>query len=205
MKTMIDSKKYKGFTLLEVLISMVILIVVTSLILVFFWNVTDTSRRFSSSLIAQQQVQQTLQIIVPELRSAAQSNTGVYPIFGVSSTTLGFYSDIDRDGLFERVRYFLDEDVLKKGVIRPSGEPMGYDIDDEVVYDVVEGVVEGAQIFSFFDGSATSTESNQLPFPINILDIRKVKISLVVNQGVAGKPSIVGVEDLVTIRNLRYK
>jgi len=198
-------KENKGFTLIEVLISMVILIVITGLILAFFQNVTDSSRRFSSSLIAQQQVQQTLQVIVPELRSAAQANTGAYPVFGVSSTTLGFYSDVDRDGLFERVRYFLDEDILKKGVIWPSGEPLVYDVDDEIIYDVIEGMVTGAQIFSYFDETATSTESTQLPSPISIVDIKKVRISIVVNQGTANQPSIVGVEDLVTIRNLRYK
>ena len=165
-------KNNKGFTLMEILISMTILLVITGVILVFFQSVTESSRRFSSSLIVQQQVQQSLQIFVPELRSAAQSNAGAYPIFGVSSTTIGFYSDIDRDGVFERVRYFLEDGVFKKGVIRPAGQPLEYDVEDEVVYDVVEGMVVGVQIFSYFGENATISDSNQLPSPIDILAIK---------------------------------
>jgi len=194
-----------GFTLIEIIITMAIVVFVVSGIYVFVGNLTDASLRINSGLLANQEIQQALQVMVPELRSAAQSNTGVYPIIEAASTSIRFYSDVNGDSIFEEVHYYLEGDVFKKGVIAPSGEPLVYDEEDEKVRELVENMVTGAQIFSYFSAEATSTYADALPFPVNILDISKVKITLSVNKGTPTMPSIIGIEDLVTIRNLRYK
>lgn len=195
----------KGFTLIEILVGMVITVIVVFFIISFAADITDSSLRLGGSLFTQQQLQQTLQVMVPEIRSVGQSSVGAYPIEIATSTEFSFYSDIDRDGKFEKVRYFLDNTTFKKGIIVPTGEPLVYDDEDEEIFPLVDSIVVGPQIFSYYDIDATSTQSTQLSTPVDVLKIRMVKITLVANQGTAGEISIVGAEDQATIRNLRYK
>lgn len=160
--------------------------------------------RLNTSLLAKQEMHQALQVMLPEIRSAAQSNVGNYPIEEAASTTLVIYSDIDRDGRFERVRYFLEGSTFKKGTVAPTGDPLTYDLGSEKVQELVHNMV-GSQIFTYYDAKATTTASAPLPSPVNVLDINMVRITLVANQGTTSSPSIVGVEGQATIRNLRFK
>jgi prepilin-type N-terminal cleavage/methylation domain-containing protein len=195
----------KGFTLLEILIAMAIVTGITFSIGLFGNDLTKYSLRFNNSLVIQQEIQQTLQIMIPEIRSASQSNNGIYPIEEASSTSFIFYSDINVDGKFDRVRYFLNGTTFQKGVIKPTGSPLAYVTSTETVVDVVHNMV-GSQIFSYYDSNATSTNSAALVQPVDVLKVKMVKVSLVANQGInSSTPAYVGVENQATIRNLRYK
>lgn len=194
-----------GFTLIEIVVAMAI----TSGLAFFFMTLardtTDATLRFNSQLMTQQQIEQTMQLIVPEIRSIAQGIDGAYPIAEATTSTFQFYSDIDRNGSFDKVRYFLSNGALKKGVIRPTGNPPVYATSSEAITDVVASVVGGTTLFSYYDSSATSSTSDALPSPIDVLRIKTIKITIVANQGTATKPSLVGAETSATIRNLRYK
>jgi prepilin-type N-terminal cleavage/methylation domain-containing protein len=194
-----------GFTLIEIVVAMAIM----SGLAFFFVNLardtTDATLRFNNQLVTQQQIEQTMQLIVPEIRSIGQGIDGAYPIVGASTSSFQFYSDIDRNGSLDMVRYFLSGTTLKKGVIKPSGSPLAYSSSSEALTDVVTNVVAGTQIFSYYDSSATSSLSNALPTPVDVLKIKTVKMTVVANQGTPGKPSLAGAETSATIRNLRYK
>jgi len=194
----------KGFTLIELLISMGIFVGILFAIGLFGRDLTSYSIRFNSGLLAQTEISQTMQFIIPELRSANQSNTGSYPIADLATTSMTFYSDVDRTGLFSRVRYFLNGTTFQKGVVKPSGSPLGYVTSTEVISDMVHNVVK-AQIFSYYDSTATSTFSVALPFPVNVASVRTVQVALVANEGNAGTPSLVGAQSEAQIRNLKYK
>ena len=195
--------KTRGFTLLEVIIASAIVVVVGWLIVNFGIDLAVSNIRFNGSLLTQAQIHQTLQIMVPEIRSASQSNGGAYPIATAGTSTLIFYSDIDRDGLFERVRYFLNGSTFSKGVIKPTGTPFVYPTSTEVVYDLVNTMIPGT-IFAYYDEDARTSTSTPLSQPVDILRIKMVRITLIANQGTTSTPSIVGVEDQATVRNLRY-
>ncbi len=194
----------QGFTLLEVLIAMAIVTAIGYFVLLFGRDITSYSIRFNGSLLTQQELQQTLQIMIPEIRSATQSNAGNYPILTAASTTLAFFSDIDRNGTFDQVRYFLNGSTFTKGVIKPTGSPLAYSTSSEASYDLVHNMI-GSQIFTYYDINATTTQSTPLPFPVDVLKVRMVRITLVANQGTTSTPSVVGVESQATIRNLRYQ
>lgn len=198
-------KKNSGFTILELVIAMGITVIVAVLFMRFSRDVTDSTLRFSGSLVAQQQIQQTLQLMMPEIRSASQSNLGGYPIGQATSSTFEFYSDVDRNGTFDKVRYFLNGTTFEKGVVRPTGTPFQYVTSTEEIVDLVINMIPSNQIFTYYDSAATSSLSIPLPQPIDVLKIKTVKVSIVANQGTQVIPSIVGVEDEATIRNLRYK
>ena len=197
--------KNSGFTLVEVVITMAIVMIVGVLFMRLSQDITSSALRFTNSLVTQQSIQSTLQTMVPEIRSAAQSNDGAYAISVAATSTFEFYSDVDRDGLFDRVRYFLSSTTFKKGVIKPTGSPLTYATSSEVLQDLVENVIPGSQIFSYYDKNATSSGSTALPSPIDPVQVKTIKITLVANQGTSSTPSIVGVETSATIRNLRYK
>lgn len=174
------------------------------LITQFSGDLTDYSLRFNNSIFTQQEIQQTLQTILPEIRSATQSSNGVYPIIAASTSSFSFYSDLDRNGTFEQVRYFLQSGIFKKSVIKPTGSPPTYPTSSEVIYDLVHNM-SASTIFYYFDNTATSTFSTSLPSPIDVLKVRTVEINLISNQGVTSTPSLTGVDNRATIRNLRYK
>jgi prepilin-type N-terminal cleavage/methylation domain-containing protein len=194
-----------GFTLIEIVIAMAI----TTMMGIFFVRLardtTDSTLRFNSQLLAQQQIEQTLALLVPEIRSISQGIDGSYPIAQATTSTFQFYADVDRDGNFDKVRYFLSGNELQKGIIKPTGSPLSYPTSGEATTTLVQGIVPGAQIFTYYGSGATSSASTALPSPVDVLSIKTVKVTLVVDQGLPGKPSFAGAETSATIRNLRYK
>lgn len=189
---------------MEVLVTMALMTGIAFLITKLSGDLTGYSLRFNRSIFTQQEIQQTLQVILPEIRSATQSSNGVYPIVAAATSSFTFYSDLDRDGAFERVRYFLQSGIFKKGVIKPSGYPPTYPSSSEVVYDLVHSM-STSTIFYYFDANATSTFSASLPSPVDVLKVRTVEVNLIANQGTTSTQSLTGIDNRATIRNLRYK
>jgi type II secretory pathway component PulJ len=199
------SRSHRGFTLLEIVITMGIVMMVGVLFMRLSRDVTDSTLRFSGELVTQAQLTNTIQVILPEIRSAAPANDGSYAILDASTSTFRFFSDIDRDGLFDQVRYFLSGTTFKKGVIKPTGSPLQYVSSTESVQDLVYNIILGSQLFTYYDKNATSTNSTPLQQPLDVSQVKTVRITLVANQGTSSTPSLVGVETQATIRNLRYK
>jgi prepilin-type N-terminal cleavage/methylation domain-containing protein len=198
----------RGVTLIELLIAMGISVLIAVLVTQFIGSITEYNQRFNRTLVGQRQAQQALQIMIPEIRSAGQSNIGNYPIEQAATSSFTFYSDIDQDGLFERVRYYLSADgaSFMKSTIKPSGEPLNYSTSSEKIRPVMAGMQMGTtSIFTYYDINSTSTESSPIPSPIDILEIKTVNIRLLFNEGATSTPVIKGVENQATIRNLRFK
>jgi len=194
-----------GFTLIEVVMTMAIVSFIGIFITYFSRDIFDSSLRVNNSLLAQQQIQQTLQLMMPEIRSASQSENGGYPIEQAASSSFMFYADIDQDGDFDRVRYFLNGTTFTKGVVGPTGSPLTYPTSSESLQPLVSNMVLGTQIFTYYGSTATSSQSTALSFPVNVLAIKTVEVSIVANQGTTSTPAFVGAKNQATIRNLRYK
>ncbi|MDP2629148.1 MAG: type II secretion system protein [Candidatus Harrisonbacteria bacterium] len=202
---MIYMEKEKGITLLEIIIAMGLVVGITAVLTAFIADLSDYNLRFANTLTGQQNAQQALQVMMPEIRSATQSNIGNYPIEEASTSTLIFYTDTNQNGFFERVRYFLEGDVLKKGVIEPSGSPLIYDTNDEVLRDIVPNIRNGSSsLFSYFSNTATSSESAALTQPVDVQDVSMVKVLLIFEQGSEQHPNVVGIESQTTVRNIRF-
>ncbi|HPU92366.1 MAG TPA: hypothetical protein PLD97_02090, partial [bacterium] len=114
-----------------------------------------------------------------------------------------FYSDIDADSYPEKVRYFISGSVFKKGVTKPSGNPLTYNPLNEVVVDVVHDLTAGQQPFLYFDSSYTGS-GQALSFPVNILNIRVIHLSLTIDQKPSVSPLPITVSSKVELRNLKY-
>ncbi|MDP3954049.1 MAG: prepilin-type N-terminal cleavage/methylation domain-containing protein [bacterium] len=203
LKFKIKKLKFNGgFTLIEIVVGMSILAVAVLLISSFGLDIFNSQISFGRAIEIEQEVQQTFKILVPELRSLEPSVNGSFPISQAGSLSLEFYSDTDNDGLSEKIRYFLENNTLKRSITPPSGSPPVYDLGDEKIKEVIHDLTNASSpIFYYYDKNYTGSEPT-LAFPINIPDIRVIKIQITVD------PDIVGSSPLIfsaqaTPRNLR--
>lgn len=200
MKSPRSLQQQKGFTLVEVLISIAIFAGIAFIIGTFMKSVFDYQLLFTQQLTAEQELQNMFAMMIPEVRSMVPSALGSYAIGQVSTSSLTFYGDIDADGIVDQLRYFLSGTTLKKGIIKPTGNPLVYSGANEIVNDVAHDVVVGAPIFSYYDVNFTGSEP-AMTYPINISNIRLIRVSVTLKDPNKTTP-LSGSSDIVP-RNLR--
>lgn len=167
----------------------------------------DSIFSFNSSaqknLSAQSDARHVLKTIVRELRGTSPASTGSYPLALASGTSLIFYTNLDGDNLKERVRYFLHDHELRKGVIKPSGSPLTYNPANEKVVTLVRDINNGAApIFEYFDGSFTG-EGAPLAEPVQVTQVRLVRITLKIEKDQNKSLGPITIESQVFLRNLK--
>lgn len=191
----------RGFTLIEVIITIGIVGFAIAFISLFAVNIFQSELFISENLEIEEDIKQALRIMAPEIRSINNSSSGSYGIAAVSSSSFSFYSDIDADGYFEKVRYFIDGNIFKKGVIEPSISPFIYDPNQEKIKNVVEDISSDS-VFYYYDDSYEGSQP-PLGYPIDISKIRSVKIVISIEKKVNLIPLPVELPLFITIRNLR--
>lgn len=194
MKFKIKNSCDQGFTLVEVLVAIgifsIITVGATSLLL---WAMHGRDVVFEQ-LSTQNEGRKAVQDFSNEVRRATASSIGAYPLQTAEEQQIIFYSNIDDDTWRERVRYFVSDRTLKKGILKPSGNPLVYNTANETITEVAHEVANGVlPIFSYYgenyDGvSNTST----LPSPINVNLVRIIgmKLYLDVKPNVSPEPLI---------------
>ena len=195
-------KNFKnGFTLIEIVVVLGIFMLLLVGLGYLMLGAFRTQYITFSQLQGQKEARITLENFVKEARRADTSSIGSYLIETAAAGAFTFYSDIDADTYREKVRYFLDGKNFKKGVIKPTGTPLTYNSANEVITTVAQNVISN-QIFSFYDENYDGTTSALL-FPVNVIDIRLVKIILTIEQDAYVSPEPLVVTSQVEIRNLK--
>jgi type II secretory pathway component PulJ len=193
----------RGITLLETLIAVSIFSIVMIAIGSFARDLFFYNDVFTGGLTSYDEARKVLQPIASEIRSASSSSLGSYPIEKASNTEFIFFSDIDNNGSKERIRYFLVGNILKRGVIVPTGSPLQYLSANETISDIVHGVSNGSTpIFSYYNSSYNGSTA-PLTQPVSIIDVRLVKIIIVIDADPNRPPAPVTVTTQVSIRNLK--
>lgn len=202
-----------GFTLIEVVIAVGVMVLIGGGIVMFQKGVITNSQVMQSTLISQQQVRKALRLFSTELRSAAPSASGSFAVEAVSTSSITFYANVDSDPAVERVRYFYATstagsallNVLKRSVAKPIGT--SYTNSPEAITIVVRDVKNtGANpIFTYYDSTYTGVASSTapLPQPVSVSTVRLVKMSLAVDPNAARSPVYHTYETQVSIRNLK--
>jgi prepilin-type N-terminal cleavage/methylation domain-containing protein len=196
-------KKDKGFTIIELLVTMAIFTLILGAITLFARDIFYYNNIFSGGLTSYDQARKILQPISSEIRSASSSSLGSYPIEKTGDIEFIFFSDVNNDGLKERIRYFLSDTDLKRGVIIPSGTPLQYLTSNEKISIIIQGIRNGATpIFTYFDTNYNGSTA-PLSQPVMIIKVRLVKITLVIDADPNRPPSAVTVTTQVSMRNLK--
>lgn len=197
-------KSSAGFTLTEVMIAFFIFLLIADAGWTLYKHSAGLSAVSDSSLSAQGDIRKVFGLMSASLRSASQSSLGAYPIAAASSTAITFYSDIDRDGIKERLRYFFSGSVLNQGILKPLGNPLVYTDANEKVSVLASGLIRTASssLFSYYDSSYDGTTA-PLHSPINILNIRLVKVVLTIDSDPTKPPAPMTFTLQASIRNLK--
>ena len=198
---MIHYSKQKGMSLIEMIVYIAVfafvMLAITNAMISFY-----QANRYTLEQMSQlDSARKGLNSMVFSLREAAYSASGAYPLEVLSSNNITFYSDVDNDGVIERVRYFLNGNNFQRGIIKPVGIPAVYDSGNETITTVAEYIrntEQGLNIFTYFD-----TVGAQMSAPYTIINVRWVQIKLVVNVNPATMPNEFTLRTSATLRNLK--
>lgn len=188
--------------MIEVLIAIGILAMITLTVTLFAVDIFKSQFFLGDSLEVEEGIERALNQITPEIRSITNSSNGSYAIVSVSSSSFNFYSNIDSDSLIEKVRYFLDGATFKKGVIKPSVNPIVYDPADEVITDLADDIISD-DIFYFYDKTYEGSSGSHLEQPVKVSVIKSVKVSLTADKNINLPPSPTSIETFINIRSLK--
>ncbi|OGM99211.1 MAG: hypothetical protein A2817_03740 [Candidatus Yanofskybacteria bacterium RIFCSPHIGHO2_01_FULL_39_8b] len=192
----------KGFTLIEVLIAVSILTIVTFTVTLFAIDIFKAQFSIGDNLEVEEEIEEALNIIVPEIRSIADSSNGSYAIVFASSSSFSFYSNIDGDILVERIRYYLEGATFKKGVIKPSINPIVYDPSDEKITTLANNIISD-NIFYYYDKIYEGSAGSQLEQPVKVSVIRSVKVNLMADRNITLPPLPSSIDAFINIRSLK--
>ena len=190
--------------MLEVLVSLgifLLLIIPTSEMLIH-------SFRYNAIIWEQLKTQndgrRALREVVDIVRKAESSSLGAYSVVAASNYDLTIYSNIDKDSYREKVRFWLDGTTLKKNIIKPGGNPLGYSdagITTELAHDAVN-IAKSIPLFVYYDENFTGTQAS-LTTPIDVTKVRMIKIDLELEKDPTETPVPLRVESMAQIRNLK--
>lgn len=192
-----------GFSLFEIVIVIGITAVIVVAVGKFSNTISGLGVVINSSLQADQDLGLALTPLITDIRSMGPSGAGAYAIEAAGTSSLAFYSDVDQDGVFERVRYHVATSTFERGVIEPSGEPLAYPTSSEVVSLVIPNVRMGtSSVFEYF-GATYNGAGTPLAQPVALSDVRVVRITLTADVATSTAPKPITYTNTVTIRNLR--
>src|SRR3989344_537978 len=198
------SSHKRGVTLVEILIGIGIFLLMLGVLWTLQHDFSASNTYLSDNLSAQEEARRVFKMMTAEMRSMSPSSTGGYPIEQVSTSSIVFYSDIDSNQQKERIRYYLDETTVRKGIVVPSGAPLSYNLGNETIRDVIHNVVNASTtpLFSFFDSTYGGT-TTPLVEPGNILNVRLIRITVESDRDVLKPPGAISLKTEVAPRNLK--
>lgn len=198
------NKKTKGFTLLEVLVAMGIFLLFVFGAATLLTYSLKSNKIIWEQLKTQNEGRKVVQDFINELRSAVYSSIGSYPVEKADQQEIIFFSNIDTDTYRERVRYFLSDSTLKKGVIKPSGNPLQYSPSSEIITEIVHDIHNTTTpLFYYYGQNYGYTSSTALSDPVSVTDVRVVGITLELEEDPYASPEPFHIESKVEIRNLK--
>ena len=189
-----------GFTLIEIMVVMAIFIIFIMMSSDYIIQGFRSSTYIYEQASAIQNAGKVQDIMVKEIRKANRSQAGDYLLDTVQPQTFIFYSDVNSDGSTEKIRYFLENNTLKGGIILAVGIPSQYPAENEVISTLSNYINNNTDpIFTYYD------KDNQLIAnpSANKQSIRLINILVKINVTPSQAPLDYYLKADVQIRNLK--
>lgn len=190
--------------MIEIIIAVTILAMISTG--VYFMIISSSqAQKFSLELaLAISEARNGVGTMIKEIRETQIANNGAYPIESAGAQEFIFYSDIDKDDSIEKVRYFLDGNIFKKGTIEPRANNT-YIQSDEVVSTLSAHVHNAATpIFTYYNGDWPGDQiNNPLADPAPPTEVKYINVHLMINVTPQIAPDVFHLESDVAIRNLK--
>ncbi len=200
MKNFYSSVMKKGMSLVEMLV-VVALFTILSLAIT---NSIDSFYKFNSYTIAQSyqvsEARRGLQNLIRDIREMTYADDGAFPLISRGSTTISFYSDIDRDDSVELIEYELATTTLYKNIYDAVGSPPIYNTSPSetiIISRYVQNNLQGTEIFNYFNEGGLQATSTTL-----VTDIRYVGVNLIINIDPVRDPGEFSLRSSASLRNL---
>lgn len=193
-----------GFTLTELLMAIALFLILGGGLYAAFFSGSDAASGQRSQLSAQADSRTTLDRMSRELRQAISPDDGVTPpVSALSSTSVVFYTDLDRDPADSgtrpvRVRYSVVSGQLVREVVPPTGAsaPYTYGAYGPPVV-MADDVRTSTPVFQ-----ALTAQGDPLTSPVaQPRDIATVRITLSLGQRTQSKSTTTELTTDVTLRN----
>lgn len=170
----------QGFTLVELIVVIAIFAILSGGVIGMVGSVFTSATRQGTSIANADQTRKLSNRITQELRNAVTASNGAYPIATANAQELTFFSNVDGGTDIERVRYYLQNGELRRGIIKQSGNPVGYtgsETSSVVQKDVANGVTA---LFNYYDENFDDSTDTALVQPVNIATVTYIKLSIMV-------------------------
>ncbi len=203
---MIVNLNKKGLTLIEVLFAFTVFLFVTFGTFTLYSISSKADRNIWESSFVQSSASKIAQTFVDEIRTANYSTVGGYPLALATSTEIIFFANIDSDNLIERVRYFADGNIFKKGITKPTEEILyKYNTSTETISELIYNLKTPLEpIFYYYDESYNGTTvTSSMSYPVLLPYIQVVGIKLRVNQNSNINAPFFEIETKAQLRNLK--
>ncbi len=193
-----------GFTLIEVVVVIGIFGLISVGVISLVSTVFVQSTKQGTSIADTDQARKLSIQFSQELRNAVYGVTGAYPLNSAGDQEIIFFSNVDNDPQIERVRYYLQNGSLYKGIVDPTGSPATYNLATEVATKVQSNVANGSTpLFYYYNDSYDGTTGSALAQPVNVSQVNFIKLNLVLYNKAASSGTTYTVTGGSTIRNLK--
>jgi hypothetical protein len=199
-------KDKKGTSIIEAVVLIFVFALAMTALTSFIINAYRAYNFNFQQIVAINEGRRGIETMVKEIREATYGDDGSYPIFEAGDDQFIFFSDIDRDTLVERVRYFLDGNNLKKGILKPTGDPPQYVLSNETVsfLSVYVRNTSSTPIFTYYNGDwPQDTINNPLPTLTRLTDTKLMHVYVIINVDPNRPPDDFILESDTQIRNLK--
>jgi len=200
--------KQKGLTLIETIVFLAIFVFALTALsgfLIYTYRAQEFSLAQASAISS---ARQGVSQITKELREAIQSDSGTYLLESCQDFEIVFYSDIDQDDQVEKIRYFLEDEQLKKGIVKPAGQPVDYSGPEEIR--IVSRYVKNATsspLFVYYDQTYAGQETGlplDTPVAGDLLDeVTLIGVKMEVDVNPERAPMILDIRAKSQLRNTK--
>lgn len=194
-----------GFTILELIIASAISAVVITGFSLFAVHIFKSSQFSFDENLAISRAESGLEQMIKQIREAQPSNNGSYPLVSTNDQEFIFYGDIDNDGDAERIRYYLENTTLNRGIIEPVGIPAQYLEENEVTRVISDHIRNNTDpVFYYYNGDwPADIINNPLSVEFRLIETRLIKVFLRVNVNEQAKPNAFELSSSTQLRNLK--
>ncbi len=160
----------KGFSLVELMVTLLLIGIVSVAVGALFMNVQKFYKHTSARISAREEASQILRTMEAELRQISQSSDDLEAMKLADKNQLTFFADVDNDSAAEKINYALNGQSIIKTITKAS---------DDVASTLTTQSVNSADVPIFKYYQAIDEELTQLPLSeVNRSRVKIIKISI---------------------------
>ncbi|MEK9184280.1 MAG: hypothetical protein AAB892_00955 [Patescibacteria group bacterium] len=190
----------RGFTLAETIVVVGIVAVAGAALVGSIQYFYRSNAYILEQSVALDSARRGLALTLQNFREASYGDDGAYLVTLAATSSATFYADIDQDGGIERVRAYLSNGNLYRGITSSAGNPATYTGQPETIETVATYVKNATStpIFTYYGSDGTA-----LAYPVTITLIRAVGVTMDVDLNPNRLPNVFRLSGTATLRNLR--